>query len=112
VGTSGTGFTNNGTVNLQASSCGLVVNSPDPNAMVLNGHSDTVNLGAIGVVGGYVGDGSPTVSPTPITGVPPENDPLNYLPQFTFNQVTTKGKNASTTTTVSCANGYDCSKIT
>lgn len=114
VGSSGTGFTNNGTVNVQASSCGLVVDSADPtSAMVLNGHSDTVNLGSIGVVGGYTGDGSPSVTPTPVTGVAPESDPLNYLPQFTFTSTTTgKGAKASTITTVACAAGYDCSDVT
>ena len=110
VGTSGTGFTNNGTVTVNASSCGLVVDSADPtSAMVLNGHSDTVNLGSIGVVGGYTGDGSPTVNPTPVTGVAPESDPLNYLPQYSFTSTSTKGNGKTTTYTVSCASGYDCS---
>lgn len=110
VGPTGTGFTNDGTVDLEASSCGLVIGSSDPNAMVLNGNSDTIRLGSIGVVGGYNPNGSPDVQPTPVTGMAPESDPLNYLPQYSFSSTTTgKGSKATTTYTVSCASGYDCS---
>jgi Flp pilus assembly protein TadG len=114
VGTTGTGFTNNGTVDVEANTCGLVVESSDPNALVLHGTSDTVNLGSIGVVGGDSLSGSPSF-PTahPVTGIAPESDPLNFLPQFSFStQTTGRGANRVTTETVACTTGYDCSKVT
>jgi Flp pilus assembly protein TadG len=111
VGTSGTTFTNNGGITLTAPGCGLVVESSDPEAMDINGNS-TVQLGSIGVVGGYTKSGkSGSVTPTPIQNIAPESDPLNFLPQYSLTSSTTgHGNNAVTTYSASCASGYDCSK--
>ena len=111
VGNSGTVFTDNGGGNAQLSApnCGLVVDSD----MVLNGNTK-LSFGSIGVVGTYTKHGgSGTVTPTPVAGIAPESDPLNYLPQFSFSSSTTttgKGKNKVTTTayTANCYSGYTC----
>lgn len=113
VGTTGTGFTYNGGGNgaVSAPQCGLVVESSSSNAMVVNGNP-SLTMGSIGVVGGYKGPGPPDVNPAPVTGIAPESDPLNYLPQFNFT-ISNGGtkKNPIINETVSCATNYDCSKV-
>jgi hypothetical protein len=71
LGTSGTDFSNTGTVNLGNSPttrCGLIDNSTYSN-------SGTVNALSIGVVGGVSARGSGT--PAPAAGIAPSGDPLN-----------------------------------
>jgi Flp pilus assembly protein TadG len=109
VGATGTTFTINGNVTVSAPGCGLVVESNDPNAMIIHGASSRVSLGSIGVVGGYDGPGPPQVTPDPVSGIAPESDPLNYLPQYACTQVTSgRGRRATTTYTCNCASGYSC----
>jgi len=71
----------NGTPNVQ-STCGIVVDSNAGQAFLCNG-SGTFNTKSIGVVGGYLSNGSCTLNPTPVTGIVPQNDPLTYLPEPT-----------------------------
>jgi Flp pilus assembly protein TadG len=109
VGATGTTFTINGNVTLNAPSCGLVVESNDPTAMLVHGSSGSLTLGSIGVVGGYSGPGPPNVTPAPVTGIAPESDPLNYLPQYACTQVTSgHGAHQTTTYSCACASGYSC----
>ncbi len=69
----------NGTGNVVVQ-CGVVDDSNSSTALNVNGN---VNFSAssIGVVGGYSRNGNTTVSPTPVTGLPPDPDPLSYLPK-------------------------------
>lgn len=115
TGATGTTFTVNGNVTVTAPSCGLVVESNDPSAMLVHGTSASVTFASIGIVGGLSTSGSPSITPpNPVQHMAPESDPLNFLPQFSFSSSTTttgKGKTKVTTETytVSCESGYDCS---
>jgi Flp pilus assembly protein TadG len=71
----------NGTPNVQ-STCGIVDDSNASEAFLCNG-SGTFNVKSIGVVGGYLSNGSCTLNPTPVTSIVPQNDPLAYLPEPT-----------------------------
>ncbi len=75
--TAGSAILINGNGNVTAQ-CGVVDNSSSTQALLVNGG---VNFSAtsIGVVGGYTKNGSVTVSPTPVTGLPPDSDPLAFL---------------------------------
>jgi hypothetical protein len=61
-------------------SCGVMVNSDDPLALIENG-GGCVTAGVIDVTGGYAGS---CYSPTPNTDVPPEDDPLADLSPPSF----------------------------
>src|SRR5581483_628550 len=107
TGATGTTFRTNGSaVTINAPNCGLVVESNDSNAMVVNGSRPSITLSSIGVVGGYSGPSPPHVSPAPVTNIAPESDPLNYLPQYACSISSSgKGKNKTTTYACDCASG-------
>jgi hypothetical protein len=110
TGATGTTFTVNGNVTVTAPSCGLVVESNDPSAMLVHGSAASITFGSIGIVGGLSTRGHPSITPTPVQNMAPESDPLNFLPQFSFSSSTTvTGKSTTETYTASCASGYDCS---
>jgi hypothetical protein len=67
-------FENNGNLRAQ---CGVMVNSNDGVAMK-GENSASVQATSVSVTGGYVLQGA-TSTPRPVTGVPPEPDPLGYL---------------------------------
>jgi hypothetical protein len=80
--------------------CGVVDDSNNSQALLVNGG---VNFSAtsIGVVGGYSKNGNVTVSPTPVTGLPPDSDPLSFLPKPTvgscnYNNYTINGSGTYT----------------
>ncbi len=98
LGTSGTTFSNSGNTTLSASQCGISVNSPDPSAMSVNGNV-TINVGTIGVVGGYSqAGGSASISPTPSTGVAPVSNPLGFLTPPTCSATGSSSTSGGTTT--------------
>jgi len=66
----------NGTPTLLAN-CGVMVNSNDPEALQVLGAPATLDATFVGVTGGFSGSG--TISPDPVTGVPPMVDPLAHL---------------------------------
>jgi len=66
-----------GTTNIQAS-CGLIDDSSASQALLNNGSGELTSR-SIGVVGGYLNNGSGSISPTPQTGIVPQTDPLAYL---------------------------------
>ena len=76
------GLTGNGSLSMP--DCGIVVNSASSNAVNLTGVSDLSAL-SIGIVGGYQAGSNTTITPTPITGIPPVTNPLDYLSPPTFN---------------------------
>jgi Flp pilus assembly protein TadG len=57
--------------------CGILVNSSDPSAAMMNSGNATVNATSYSVVGGVNWHG--TISPTPTTGITPFPDPLRRL---------------------------------
>jgi hypothetical protein len=67
-----------GSFTVSAPSCGIVVDSEDPNALYFQGGAGTLTAKTIGVAGG---DGGRTgdSSPTPQTGIPGGSDPLAYI---------------------------------
>lgn len=68
-----------GSTEISTAGCEVYVNSRDPSAMVVGG-SAALNAGSIAVSGNYEVNGSPQISPTPVTGVPPMPDPFANLP--------------------------------
>jgi len=74
-GTGIQGVTINGTPTLQAPTCGI----DDNGDFRTNGKKLDVNAGFIGVVGSDTNNGGGSVTPTPITGIAPADDPLGFL---------------------------------
>lgn len=58
--------------------CGIVVNSNHVSAMTASG-GGSVTARAVQIVGGYALSGGGSITPIPLTGVPPANDPLATL---------------------------------
>ena len=68
-----------GSFDVSAPSCGVVVNSNAPDALNFTGSGGTLTAGSVGVAGsasGKVGDSSPA----PVTGIVPVSDPLQDVP--------------------------------
>src|ERR1700674_2508280 len=76
---SSTSFLANGSTNITAY-CGIMIDSSNSQALSVNG-SPTIYARSIGVVGGYIFNGSPSVTPTPVTSIVTASDPLAYLPK-------------------------------
>lgn len=64
-------------------SCGIYVNSNNPNDALNVGTGSTINASEIGVVGGVDIADTATVNPTPVTGITPVSDPLLHIPEPT-----------------------------
>ncbi len=64
-----------GSFDVSAPACGVIVDSNDPDALDFTGAGGTLTAGSVGVVGG---DGGHTVdsTPAPVTGILAESDPL------------------------------------
>jgi len=67
----------NGTNTITAA-CGAMDDSKASQAFLNNGGSSFTDTGTM-ITGGYLNNGTGTISPTPATGTPPEPDPLAYL---------------------------------
>jgi hypothetical protein len=64
-----------GSFDVSVSHCGVVVDSSDPNALQFTGGSGYLSASSVSVVGGdggQIGDSDPM----PVTGAPPQNDPI------------------------------------
>ncbi len=71
-----------------SASCGAVVDSSSSSGLYLDG-AGTFKTTGTGVAGSsYTDSGAITMSPTPVTGVLPESDPLASLPEPTFSTCT------------------------
>jgi Flp pilus assembly protein TadG len=75
------GMTGSGALSIP--DCGIVIDSAASNALNLTG-SGTISALSIGIVGNYNETGSGTISPTPVSGVAPEPNPLGYLTAPSF----------------------------
>jgi hypothetical protein len=69
------GITTNGTPTLNAPTCGI----DDNGNFVSNGKNVNVTAGSIGVVGTDTNHGGGTITPTPVQGIAPADDPLGFL---------------------------------
>jgi hypothetical protein len=64
-----------GSFTVSTPNCGVIVDSSDSDALDFTGAGGTLSAGSVGVVGGcggHCGDSTPT----PVTGIAPESDPL------------------------------------
>lgn len=75
------GMTGSGALSMP--DCGIVIDSGSSNALNMTG-SATISALQIGIVGGYHETGSGNISPTPITGVAPEANPLAFISPPSF----------------------------
>ncbi len=60
-------------------SCGIMIDSSSSSALKISGGAD-ISASSVSIVGNYSSSGGATISPTPVTGVDPESDPLAYVP--------------------------------
>lgn len=65
-----------GSFDVSASHCGVVVNSSSPSALQFVGSSGSLEASSVSVVGGDSGQSSDS-TPKPVTGTAPVNDPLD-----------------------------------
>ena len=79
---SNSAFNEGGSGHVQAN-CGIFVNSTGYAALNVQG-SATLKISALNVVGGAVLSNNSTVSPTPVTGATPVQDPFASVPSPTF----------------------------
>ncbi len=73
--------------NTISAACGAMDDSDASQAFLNNGSSSFTDTGTM-VTGGYLNNGSGTISPSPATGVAPESDPLAYLTEPTVGSCT------------------------
>jgi Flp pilus assembly protein TadG len=64
-----------GSFNVTAPNCGIIVDSTDPGALSFTGKGGSLTAGSVGVVGGCTGKCSDS-TPAPVTGIVPQSDPL------------------------------------
>ncbi len=60
-------------------SCGIMIDSSSNTALKISGGAD-ISASSVSIVGNYSSSGGATISPTPVTGVDSEPDPLAYVP--------------------------------
>jgi hypothetical protein len=64
-----------GSFNVTAPNCGIIVDSSDPDALDFTGGGGTLTAGSVGVVGGCGGHCDDS-TPAPVTGIVAQSDPL------------------------------------
>jgi Flp pilus assembly protein TadG len=104
LGTSGTDVSLTGNGSIQAAQCGVSANSSSSSALSASGNG-SLTAKSIGVVGGYSTSGNGSVSPTPVTGMVPVNDPLAFLSEPTISGGCNTALSASSNTTVIWSQG-------
>jgi len=67
-----------GSFNVDAPKCGVIVDSTDPDALQFTGAAGTLTAAWVGVAGGDGGHSSDS-TPAPVTGVVPMNNPLGNV---------------------------------
>ncbi|HEV2576605.1 MAG TPA: pilus assembly protein TadG-related protein [Acidobacteriaceae bacterium] len=102
LGTTGNDIHIQGSAEITATSCGMLVNSSSSNAITQTGNGPNLyaRFRSIGVVGDPSGIGN--YSPTPITGIAQVSDPLSYFPNYSCNN---NACGCSGTPTIPCT-GY------
>ncbi len=94
-----------GSFDVTAPNCGVVVDSSDSNALHFTGGGGSLTAGSVGVVGGCGGHCSDS-TPTPVTGIVPLSDPLSYLdPSFPTPTGCTPGGTLTGTVPSGCYSG-------
>lgn len=91
-----------GSFDVSAPQCGVIVNSNSPDALQFTGGGGTLTAGSIGVVGG---DGGQTgdSTPAPVLGIAQQSDPLaGLVPPTPTGCVTPSGGNLTGTLTAGC----------
>lgn len=79
LGTNSTDISITGNADISAPKCGIIDDSTNGCAIDLTGNI-TLNAASIGVAGNTCETGNITVTPTPVTGIVPSGNPLDYLP--------------------------------
>jgi hypothetical protein len=82
MGPTGADISITGNASISVPNCGIVDDSSSSNAFSLTGNA-TLTAHSIGIVGGTSETGNIHVSPTPITGIAPDGNPLASLPNPT-----------------------------
>jgi hypothetical protein len=67
-----------GSFTVSTPNCGVVIDSSDPDALDFTGAGGTLTAGSVGVVGGCGGKCADS-TPTPVTGIAPQSDPLGAM---------------------------------
>jgi hypothetical protein len=67
-----------GSFTVSTPNCGVVIDSSDPDALDFTGAGGTLTAGSVGVVGGCGGKCGDS-TPTPVTGIAPQSDPLGAM---------------------------------
>lgn len=75
------GMTGSGVLSMP--DCGIVIDSGSTNALNMTG-TTSISALSVGIVGSYHETGSASTSPTPITGIAPEPNPLSFLTAPSF----------------------------
>ncbi len=89
-----------GSFDVSAPKCGVIVDSNSPTALNFTGGGGTLTAGSVSVVGGDSGHTSDS-TPTPVTGATPVNDPLNITGPNTTNGGCTTGTGGNTSAATS-----------
>jgi hypothetical protein len=71
-----------GSFEVNAPNCGVVINSSDPDALQFTGAKGSLSAGSVGVAGGCGGHCEDS-TPAPVTGMVPVSDPFSGKPQGT-----------------------------
>jgi len=95
---------------IDASGCGVVVNSNADDALYVKGNADLTG-GSIAVTGGVDPSGGGPISPTPSTGAPPTPDPLAYLTMPTVPNTCDFTPSGTYQTAVTLSPGTYCGNI-
>lgn len=89
-----------GSFDVSVSHCGVMVDSSDPYALQFTGSTGYLTASSVSVVGGDGGQIGNS-NPTPVTGAPPQNDPLRISGPVPSNDCTQTSAATSLTASVS-----------
>lgn len=110
MASSGTALTLQGSYNVQATGCGVYVNSPDSNALSVTGNGGTLNAKFLDVVGSSTSNHA-TYPTTPTLGAAPRKNPWGNItgPTPTNGQCTTVDTTTTTLTGAVTGPGFGSS---
>lgn len=103
------GITTSGSVILQAPTCGITDNG---DLITGGGANLSITAGSIGVSGSVTENGTGTVSPTPVSGIPAAGDPIKAVPPCTGSGCSGVGPikiTAGSCSGAGCAGNVTCS---
>lgn len=97
----------NGNSDMEAD-CPIADDSDSGTALLVNGSATLKSTDNISVVGGYLGNGNPTVSPAPTTNAPSVPDPFAQLPAPPFGSCDYSGYKVNGHKTATLSPGVYC----